>query len=106
MIKDGYIQVLVVGIVALVMLFSIAASVLTYAGDAGDSMSDATQCTDNGGLWNTSQERCQNQTGGIYALIDYNSIPLNTLFASGGVVFIIIMAMLLILVVGTHIKKR
>ncbi|KKN07609.1 hypothetical protein LCGC14_1065160 [marine sediment metagenome] len=83
-------------IVGIAVLFFIAAAIVPVAQTGGDELGDATTCSTAGGFFNTSQSLCLNGTGvADTGLVTFDAFPLATLFAGGGIVFIIVAVFLL-----------
>ncbi len=97
----------IIALIVLIVLFQIYATVVPTAQTAGDSLGDATACTNAGGFFNTTQSACLNGTGPAdTGTVNFSSIPLSGLFAGTGVVFVIVIAALIILVIKAIIDKR
>lgn len=96
-------------IVLLVVLFQVYAEIVPEAQDAGAGMNDTVTCEAAGGVYCTNlsspycYDACTNQTNAT--AVTYNSIPLNGLVNSTGVVFILVMAFLVVLVVTSLLRK-
>jgi hypothetical protein len=97
----------ILGLIIIVILFSAFSEILPEAQDAGDSMNNTARCIAAQGVWcNTNcsggtPANCSSST-----LQAYDEVPLNGLFSSGGVVFIIVMASLLVAVVIGFFKNK
>jgi len=89
-------------LVTIVLIFAIYSAVVPEAQSSGDLLGDATTC---GYYWNSTSEVCQLSITNNTAQ-DYNSIPLNSLFSSTGLVFIIVMVALLIMIVRGLLKGK
>ncbi len=103
-LKPNILNTAILALVLLVVLFQIYATLVPTAGAAGDSMGDSATCSSSGGFFNSSQQLCLNGTGPAdTAQVSFQSIPLSSLFAGTGIVFLIIMAALIILVVRSFL---
>ena len=103
-LKPGVLNTAIIGLVLLVVLFQIYATLVPEAGAAGDSLGDAATCSSAGGFFNGTQNLCLNGTSPAdTAQVSFQSIPLAGLFSGTGVVFVIIMAALVILVVKSFL---
>ena len=89
-------------LVTIVLIFAIYSAVVPEAQSSGDLLGDATTC---GHYWNSTSEVCQLNSTDATAQ-DYNSIPLNSLFSSSGLVFVIVMVALLIMIVRGLLKGK
>lgn len=89
--------------IGVVMLFSIIAAIYPTASDAGDGLTDEGMCENNACFYNSSRTtECtvSNETSFDTTLCTSagyaeGGLPLGSLFAGGGVVFIVIAAGLL-----------
>ena len=87
-------------ILTVVILFQVFASLVPEAQSAGTQFGDVQTCSDAGGSFNTTQGLCLNgTTPADVTLVAFNSIPVNSLFSSNGVVILLLMVGLLIIVV-------
>jgi len=99
-------------IVALIVVMQIIGSTSNDLDDAGDSITDANGCVnfnDAAGtpsVFNTTDRLCHNSSGVADARIgdQTTTLPLNNLFASGGIVFLIFMAGVLLMLIIVSIK--
>ena len=107
-ISTALLNSLFLGLIVIVVLFQVYAEVIPETQTAGDLMNDATRCAGVGCSWNTSNEIC-------YATSNYSAatcaagsqtVPLSSLVISGGVVFTIIMAALIILIVKSAMTSK
>ena len=103
-LKPGILNSAIIGLVLLVVLFQLYATLIPEAGAAGDALGDAATCSSAGGFFNGTQNLCLNGTGPAdTAQVSFQSIPLSGLLSGTGVVFVIIMAALVILVVRSFL---
>jgi len=87
-----------------VILFSVYSELVPEAQDAGTQLNDTNTCKTAGCTWNeTSGGSCYNALNGS---CDYNRVPLNSLFGTGGIIFLIIMVALLITIVLKIMPKK
>ena len=99
-------------IIAIIVVFSIVGSTSNDLSDSGDAITDANGCDrieDSAGelmTFNTSSRNCINSTGNddIATGNQVNTLPLNNLFASNGVIFLIFMAGVLLMVIIMVLK--
>lgn len=115
MMKTKIITAIVIIIVTIVVLFNIIGNTAGDLTDAADSITDANNCseeTDNTGVkltYNSTDGYCLNSSGGEVYLAGQYDLPLNTLFGSGSIVMLILMAVLFLVILGTafyQLKKR
>lgn len=84
-------------IITIVVLFNVFASLVPEAQSAGDQFSDATRCSDAGGNFNVSQALCLNGTSPAdTGTVNFEAIPVATLFSGTGVVILLLMVFLII----------
>lgn len=103
-LKPTVLNTAIIGLVLLVVLFQLYATLIPEAGAAGDSLGDAATCSTAGGFFNGTQNLCLNGTSPAdTAQVTFQSIPLGGLLGGSGVVFVIIMAALVILVVRSFL---
>lgn len=106
-LKSSIIITAVFAIVILVVLFNIYSELVPEAQASGDSLGDATLCSQAGGFFNTSQSACLNGTSPAdTGAVGFSSIPLSGILSGSGVVFVIIMAALIIIVIRGFLKDR
>ncbi len=106
----------VLGLILLVVLFSIYATVMPEAQSAGASMNISNTCVADGCAynasntwWNATPEKNCIATAGETndsCTTFRGAIPLSGLFNAGGAIFIIVMAALLVLVVRSYLKGK
>ena len=95
-LHSGMIYSAVILMATIIVLFSAYANVVPTAQVAGDSLGDQAQCEGLGCYFNASAtEECSlaepNQTIACAGDYEGSKIPLSSLFAGGGIVFIIVM---------------
>jgi len=103
-LSTGMINDVILSIVILVVLFKLYATLIPEAQTAGTGLTNAGTCASAGGYWNTTSEGCAVSSTNTTAL-DYNAIPLGSLFSSSGAVFIIIMVALVIVVIRAFLPS-
>lgn len=95
------------GILIIVLLFIAYTAIIPTGQSAGDELTDSGTCSKAGGVYNSSTSVCQNQTGSTYTAVDYQDIPLGSLFSgTGGVIFVVVMAALLVLIVRSALPQK
>ena len=108
--QKGFLIALVLVIVLFIVVFSIIGGTAENLTDAGDSITDANNCslgTDAVGsklVYNISDKYCHNSSGYQEYVAKQYDLPLNTLFSSSGVVLLILMASLLIVLIILALK--
>jgi len=104
----NFVNTVVLTIILITVLFQVYAEVIPEAQTGGDLMNDATRCAGSGCSWNTTNEICYATTNYSAATCSAGSqtIPLSGLVISGGVVFTIIMAALLVLVLKASMSAK
>ena len=91
------ITTIVMGVVGIILLFTIVGELMPEAMDAGDSLNDSNMCVSAGCVYNASSAVCQRTANFSQGLCATSTgIPLNGLLAGGGIVFIIAMAFVLL----------
>lgn len=95
-------------IIGVLVILSMASVLIPVLGDSGDQFQDSSRCADAGGSWNTSNERCFNSATMNVTLgyKKYTSFAFQDLFASSGVLMIVIMAVILIGVIAMIQKNK
>ena len=95
-------------IILIVVLFQVYAAVIPETQTGGDAMSSASRCAAEGYIWNTSDLDCRLDTIDNATVIGTGvyDVPLSSLLVSGGVVFTIIMAALLVLVIKSSMNSK
>jgi len=98
----------ILAIVLLVVLFQLYAELIPEAQASGNALNDSNLCGSAGCVYNASNAQvCQVAVGNFAGCGQTaTSIPLSSLFAGTGIVFIIIMAALLILVVLAFMPSK
>jgi len=99
----------VFSIVALVVLFVVLSVLIPEAQTAGDTMNDSNRCDSVGCFYNSSATPTCSFNSTLQTTAcgnNANTIPLSSLFASSGVVFVIVMAIMLIIIIGAFLKKK
>ncbi len=93
------INAIIIVILTIVILFQIFEALVPEAQSAGTQLGDAQRCSDAGGSFNETQSACLNGTNPADTLVvSFNSIPINSLFSSSGVVILLLMVGLFIIV--------
>ena len=109
-ISTAMINTAILSIVLLVVLFQLYASLVPTAQIAGDGLGDEALCGDVSCFYNSSRDTACTAnnvtTGDTTACTTVNSVPLGSLFAGTGVIFIIIMAALVIIVTKSFMGKK
>lgn len=93
------------GIVAIVVLFSVFATLMPEAQSAAAALNDSTRCTDAGGYYAAATGNCQVNATNTTA-VAYTATPLSSIFGVNGVIFLVIMASLIVVVVKSYIGKK
>lgn len=99
----------ITSIVLLVVVLYIYASIIPTATDAGSQFNNTARCEAAGGYYCSTGSNCTtNATNacGIGTIVTYTEVPLNGLFSSTGVIFIVIMAALLIAIVLAFLPSK
>jgi len=103
----------ILGLVLIVILFQVYAAVVPTAQEQGDAIGDESICEGASCFYNSSRTiacTANNETGDDTDVCAdsaaANGIPLSGLFSGSGVVFIVVMAMLLVMVVGSLLKRK
>ena len=107
-ITTSVLNTAILTIILLVVLFQVYASLVPTAQAAGDSMNASNNCVAQGCYWNStgvSGAECQVADSDLTGCAVTTTIPLNTLFAGTGFIFVIIMAALIVLVVKSFLQK-
>jgi len=87
-------------VIGIAVVFFIGAAIIPEAQTAGDDLGDSARCSSSGGFFNTSQSLCLNGTSPAdTAQVSFKAIPLSSLFAAGGIVFILIAVFLLNMII-------
>ena len=103
---SGKLTTIVVIIITIVVLFQIFSSLVPEAQSAGTELGDAQRCTDGGGFFNSTQALCLNGTNPAdTALVNFDAIPISSLFSSSGVVILLLMVSLFIGVMKLVLPK-
>lgn len=105
-LKANILQSAILGLVLLVVLFNIYATIVPEAQAGGDLLGDSARCGDSGGFFNSTQSQCLTNSSLEGTAITGGSIPLSGLFSGQGIVFLIIMASLIVLVVKGYLKSK
>ena len=117
-LDKGFLEGAVVFVVLIVLFLSIYAALVPEAQTSGDALGDEALCGDVGCFYNASRTgaalgnyTCSANNVSIDEndCATINTIPLGSLFASTGVVFVVIMAALLIILIGgalVSMKKK
>jgi len=102
-------------LMSIVIVFYIVAGILPSAQDAGDDLGQdsAGSCVAVGCVWNTTGGQCINMTSIVGdhsdtgdCAVTLPTMPLSGLFASGGIVFILIAIALLLWVIAIAKSKK
>ena len=107
-LNEKKVNVLVIGIVVVLVLFSLYASLVPSAQAQGDAMNDSNRCATVGCYYNSTAPLCQvNSTSTNACTVSNQTIPLSGLFSSSGIVFILMMIGLLIVIIkGYMVGKK
>ncbi len=109
MVDNSIIAKVTLSIVGIVILLSVFASLVPITQSAGDDLGDENQCTRTGCFFNATSNAttsdCTTQAGNSITCATSTGIPLSTLFAGGGVLFLIVMAGLFLLVLKGQLPK-
>lgn len=104
-------------IIAVIVIFSFIAGSTTTMTDSSDTITTANNCSQfedpSTGIpyvYNSTSGSCHNTTGlgsdVVTAAARLKTLPLNSLFASNGVVWLILMAMVLLVIAGFVLLKK
>jgi len=113
-LSGNVVQTIILGLVVLVVLFNIYATIMPEAESAGDELGDAARCIEVGCAYNATDTWLESgyacavnssPEGNATACGSSYEVPLSGLFASGGIIFIIVMAMFAIMIVKSYISK-
>lgn len=85
-------------IVTVVVLVAILANLMPEAQNAGDSMSDATRCGEQGFFFNTSQTECLTNSSLEGIVIPFEITPLASVFGGGGIIILLMMVVFFIVI--------
>lgn len=81
--------------VFIVILLTVYTTVVPEAQSAGGDLTDAGMCNATGCAYNITSSACENSTvNGSLCTAPNQSVPLGSMFASNGVIFLIIMAVM------------
>ena len=107
-ISTALLNSLFLGLIVIVVLFQVYAAVIPSTQTGGDAMGSASRCAAEGYIWNTSDLDCRLDTIDNATVIGTGvyDVPLSSLLVSGGVVFTIIMAALIILIVKSAMTSK
>ena len=103
-------------IVAVVVIFQFVGTSSSDLAAAGNSITDANNCSEevNSSVYDStgavltydqSTKYCQNSTGDDFYVAGQYDLPLNGLFGSSGVAFLVMMAAILVFVVVLLLKR-
>ena len=107
-LNQATVSSVVLTVILIIVVFKSYAVIVPEAQAAGDEMGDSAVCADASGVWNTTSLTCNNQTGNpaLGTSVDYNSVPLNGLVSTNGVVFLLVMAALLFTLAKNIMPKK
>jgi len=106
-LNTGLVTGAIMTIIIIMILFKVYTAIVPEAQDAGNELNASNQCEAVGCGWNQTAGACRtNATGSILTCPrNYGEVPLNSLFASAGVVFFIVMAALVVWIIKSLLHK-
>ena len=104
-VSTSVITSIIVGIVGIVVFFTLLSTLVPEAQTAGDGLNVSNICIDAGGYYNKTLADCTVSASNPTLIATGDPIPFSTLFASGGVIFLVIMATVVMLVIRSTLKK-
>lgn len=107
------IPIVVSVLIAVIVIFSFIGNASSSMKESSDSITTANNCSQFSGtdgsayIYNATSGSCHNTSSDVIATARLKTLPLNSLFNSSGVIWLIVMAAVLILLIGaSFIKKR
>jgi len=104
MVKESKVINWTQGAILLVVLISAIAVILPTVDTGAAKMSDEERCGTATGIYNTSNAITCHTAANSSVAVSYLSLPLSGLFATGGVMILIIIAAFLIITIGSAFK--